>query len=405
MLTRTLSRLFLPILLCLFVVAGVPAINPPEAPTRYMTQFHAVTAPSVEACRHQAVVATVKSIAGRTYFSNLLLRGRDLIVPYLEQYGERFVVRVDVRKNEVRGRARYMEMDVVVDSEKLFKDLQEKRFFYRPALRPLFYIFMAETFDEQQVEERTGRTQILQILNGETLEAGATGQLAYRYLWQNPVLVADDPAIPVAEKTEVVLAEPSAYADPFAEEGGLLQAAREALRNEVEVFLAGSCKTESIAKKEIYFDSYHYVKTQCDLRLVRADTQEVLAHEVIAVSAAHLDAEEARRIATRSAIQKVVPSLLDVYNQSWDKMVLGEANLRVMAIGVSADNIQVLKEVIARIDPDVEIYRRGDLADVAVITVDWNGSHEDLVEMLKLSEFPEFQIEYDPSKGLVLEVL
>ncbi len=39
------------------------------------------------------------------------------------------------------------QSEVAVDNEKLYADLDEKRFLYRPALRPVFYLFLSETFD------------------------------------------------------------------------------------------------------------------------------------------------------------------------------------------------------------------------------------------------------------------
>lgn len=400
------SRLFA--LMGLWVLFGMslPAMDPPQPAYPRFTATYELEGENEEAVIHKAKLRAVKTCVGRIYFADYMLRARSLLDPYIEQYLDRFVAQLRVRESGIKAGSWKMKLDVVVDCVKLYEDLHEKRFIYIPAYRPLFYVFMAETFDGQNVEDRAGRDYLLEKINEE--KVGEDNELikpAYRYLWLDEPARADNPMIPAAEKQEYVMEVISPYQNPLAGPEALAAACREAERNEVEVFLAGKLETITEEKKEVYFDNYTYVKTTCELALVRADTGEVLASERNAVSAAHLDPEEARRRASRAAIDKTVPSLFAWFDANWRNMILREGKLRVMVLSPQEEDFGVVSNILMGLGEDVRIYTRSLYGQVAVYNVDWEGSTKDLIERVRVTRFPRFHMVFVKPDGIILQKL
>ncbi|MFW6303837.1 MAG: hypothetical protein ACOC2L_04380 [Candidatus Sumerlaeota bacterium] len=102
-----------------------------------------------------------------------MLRARNLLQAYLERNAETFVTRYNINANEVRGGQRFLDVDIIVDLEKLYDDLNSKRFIYEPAFRPVFYLFLSEQYNGQAAGQPLAREIILNELAGRE----------YRYLW------------------------------------------------------------------------------------------------------------------------------------------------------------------------------------------------------------------------------
>jgi len=365
-----------------------PIPSAPLLPGRYQ-----ISGSSEEAVIKEARARALRSAIGRIYFTDYMLRARSLLEAYVDRYSDNFVARQKVWTSEIRGGRRYMDIEVVVDCKKLYDDLNEKKFLYRPAFRPIFYLFLAETYNGQPVEDMFGRKHLLQITNLRE----------YRYLWQDHPSKANDPSIPASQKTEVDLITISAHQDPTTSATELAKACREAQRYEIEVFVAGTIETKTVRNKEVYFDNYTYVETRCTLSLVRSDTGEILSTVSTTVSAAHMDPEEARRMATADALDKLAPQLFGVFDKQWDKMILRKADLRIMVIGLNDVAVNVLRQLITGISPEAEIYTRCSFADVGVLTVTWNGKAQDLLHTLRLDGFPSVRMFYVEPNGLILE--
>ncbi|MFP4581564.1 MAG: hypothetical protein ACLFQ6_12630 [Candidatus Sumerlaeia bacterium] len=406
MLPRVLRMPLLVSAICLFVlsISFAQDIIPPKPASPYLTERYEVVGDDLDGALKNAHVRAINSAVGRLYFTDYMLRARTLVEPYVSQHHKEFIVREEIFENRLRGGQRFLDVEVVVDCEKLWADLVEKRFIYRPAFRPLFYVFMSETFDEAEVTSKDGRNYLLELMNGKEM-AAKFDKLPYRYLWQDPPLLADDPNIPASDKSEVVMTTISPYKDPSVDMESLMAACREAQRNEVEVFVAGSIETKTVKKEKLYFDDYTYVETYVSLKLVRSDNGEILFSRDTRVSGAHKDAAEARRMATYSALNKIAPPMFAAFDAMWDKMILRAAKLRIMAVGQESPQLDTIKELIKAAVPNVDIYTRSEFSNIGVINIDWDGDTADLIQRLKLVEFPQMHIVFVAPNSMILELL
>lgn len=407
MLSRAIRMPLLLVVLCALAFSvRAQGLTPPKPATPYLSLRYDTTGQTVEEARKEAHLRAIRNAVGRLYFTDYMLRARTLLTPYLAAHHNDFIARETIFENRLQGGQRFLDIEVVVDCEKLWADLFEKRFVYRPALRPLFYVFMSETFDGAEMVDHSARTHLLELMNGKDL-ATRFDKLPYRYLWADPPLRADDPAIPVSDKTEVVLANPSPYKDPSVSAEALAEACREAQRNEVEVFIAATVETKTTEKTDVYFESYTYVETFCSLKLVRSDTHEILAVAETRVSAAHPDADQARRVAAASALSKIAPEIFTAFQSVWDKTVLRKAKIRVMTVGKDGvADLATVRELVKAAVPEATVYTRAAFANIGVMNVDWSGGEiADLIRRLQLSNHPQYNIVFVAPDSLILEIL
>jgi hypothetical protein len=398
------SRVLLTSILVLLVSAPcVDAFDPPQPDEPLLTLRFALDGKTEEGLIESAMVQAVRSATGRLYFTEFMLRGRELLSAYVGRHAGNFVPRYNIHSSEIRGGRYFVDIEVVVDVAALYKDLTEKRFLYRPFYRPVFYLFIAETFDGALVTEQVGRTQLLDTLSDRK----------YRYLWADPPLKANNSDIPASEKTEVLLRDPRPDQDMRAD---LAAACAKAQRNEVEIFITGRIETTTDRAEKVYFDDYHFVQTHCTLELVRADTGEVLSRYETTTKAGNVDVQQAVRTATTAAVKEVAPNLLEAYDKQWGKTVLGNkqwgnpefrrSNLvRVMAIGLEDDEVSVLREILAGVSAQAEVYTHSEFADVAVLNVCWDGETAELLNLLRQAQHPGFQIRVQEPDGLILDIM
>ncbi|HBF33865.1 TPA: hypothetical protein DDW35_04820 [Candidatus Sumerlaeota bacterium] len=401
----------------LLTAVSAQAQSGPVPSERYLRQHYVLTGPDEATVLMDARSRALRSATARIFFTDYLLRARNLITPYLEQNYAPFISHERVSKSEIQGGKRYVEVDITVDCEKLFRDLDEKKFLYRPAIRPVLYVYMAENFNGVPVSDFTGRQRILEEINKR-------GEV--RYLWEEDAKRPtrnNDVTVPVTEKKEVVMTDISPYEDPTLTSATLLAACREAERNEVEVFLAGAMILKTVREnKEVYFDKFQAVEAKCTLQLVRADTGEVLSTVSTAFTAQDRDLDAARKLAARSVIEKMMPELLSTFDKKsmptfttvdkprkptskWDRMMLREADLRLMTVGLNSDVLETVRQILAGLGGNVEMLTRSSFAGTSVISVTWPGQMSDLFNRLHQTVFPGLNVIFIPPNGMILQVI
>lgn len=405
MITR-LSTYLLAIALLIATLAPSFALDPPTADPPILISRYELTGENESDMVDSAKIRAVRSAVGRLYFTPLMLRARSLLGIYLDKNAERFVSRLIIHENEIRGGSRFMDIEMTVDVEKLYGEMHTLKFFYRPAFRPIFYAFLAETFDGQNVQAPVGRIRLLENLYDRQ----------YRYLWAEK---ADDPTIPVPEKKELAVRSdsPTPVVAPDKDlSENLMAACREAQRNEVEVFITGSIKTTSERQEKVYFDDYYFVKTVCDLMLVRSDTGEVLARAHTTTIAGHIDQSKAIASATEAAVDIVTPRILDSFDNQWGKTILSDKRwgkpslrksnlLRVMITGTDDNTLDVFRQILTSVDSEAELYTRSYYADIAVLSLCWDGEMKKLLALLKETQHPAFKLTVVGQDSLILELL
>ena len=145
--TALLRRLFLTVSIFSLATSIVWALDPPVPDQRILTLHYEMTGESEQEMLAQGCNRVVKSAVGRVYKTGYMLRALDLLDSYINKNCHKFIARRSLNASEVRGGQRYIDLEVAVDVEKVYADLTEKQFLYRPALRPIFYIFLSETYD------------------------------------------------------------------------------------------------------------------------------------------------------------------------------------------------------------------------------------------------------------------
>jgi hypothetical protein len=358
---------------------------------RFRTTHYELTGPTEAALVKEAGINAVDSAIGRIYFSDRILRARDLLDMYIEKSWQEFIARTDIKTSEIRGGSRFLSIDVTVDLKRLDEKLNELKFVYRPSLLPIFYIFLSETFDGSPVADPVGRKLLLTTIAEREL----------RYLYAEN---ADNFDIPASEKREKIIA-PLNDADVSESSETLAMACREAQRNEVEVFVTGSIETKSLKSELVYFDDYKFVETTCTLMLVRSDTGEILKKVVGTRSAGNVDALQAVKASTEGAVEQVRGELFDAFADVWPKEILDKATVRIMVTRANEPVLAMLKRVLGGLSPDAEVYTRGQYGDVAVLTVSWNGEREALVSLLRRTLYPAFAMSFPEDNEIVLEIV
>lgn len=391
--------------LWLTALTPVFAFKPPVANPSILVKRYEMTGENEADLVSEAMLDTVRSAAGRIYFTELMLRARNILDAYLAKNVESFVTRHEIFVSEVRGGQRFLDVEVTVDVRALYERLHTMKFFYRPEFRPFFYAFVAETFDGDLVTAPVGRKRLLKIL----------GEGQYRYLWDK---ASDDPGVPLAEKKEVRVRADSPTPDVTPEtdmSDNLMAACREAQRHEVEVFITGKIETKTTSEETVYFDKYFFVKTYCELKLVRSDTGLVLASAHTTTAAGHVDQAKAIQNASEAAVADVTPKLLGVFDKQWGKTILadnrwGKQTLRksnvvkIMTVGADAEMLGLLRRILAGVASDAEVYTLTTYADIAVLTLSWNGKTEELLALLHQTQHPGFTLTVAKPNGLILEL-
>ena len=379
------------LLLAVVCEAQVPPPSPePTAPI--LTYSYDLYGSNLSDITKEAALKAIKSSVGRVYFSDFMIRGRALLDAYLDQNYSSYIARSKVKKTEIRGGRRFAQVEISVDLGALYQDLAEKRFFYRPALRPLFYIFLQENHDGEPTVP-AGRLRIQEILE----------ERQYRYLWEEGF---DKPTIPVAEREEVVIADPLPRQNAGQSAAMLQEASNQAQRHEVEVFFTGSFDTKTSREEKVYFEDYTYVETSATLQLVRSDTAEVMAELHTITSAGNPVPQKAVETSHRAAVDALAPKLLEAYSAQWPNSVLQKANVRVMITGVTPDTLPLFRQMLKQSAPEAALYVRSIFADVAVLALSWpEGSESRLGDLLRSTFYPAFRATEVAPGRLMLEAL
>jgi hypothetical protein len=167
----------------------------------------------------QATTEALMSVAGRVYFLDRVLLSRDILPKYFDKNGDRFVRRVSVTGRRLVAGKPSFNLELIIDQDALLNDLEEKRFIFRPKLRPFVYVFLDQTVDgAPDTAEQRGRKAMEDVIRDRDL----------RYA---------DHGAPSMETPDMdISASPEAF----------LIGRQAAQRNEIEVALAGKMVTRPV---------------------------------------------------------------------------------------------------------------------------------------------------------------
>jgi hypothetical protein len=338
--TNRITASILALLACLLAAGTVAAFEPPKPITPRLTLRYQKLGEKEDVLVREAMVQAVRAGVGHIYFANVMLRGLDILDPYIRQNVQTFIPRHEVLVSEIRGGQRYVDVEIVVDMEKLYQDLHEKQFLYRPALRPIYYAAFSETLNGEPVASQFGRTYLIRKLNDQP-------ERRFRFLWTDDV---DDPAVPVTKTQAVSVENVPADADVS---DRLAEACRELQRHEVEFFLTGTIQTSTTRSVELFLntDPTHFVETHARIQMVRSDTGQVIRSVNIRKVSGNVDLNKAMEDAVASAMDVAATQLFDDFAGMWGKTVQEKADVRILVAGATADHLNVLHVLLNTLTP------------------------------------------------------
>ncbi len=159
----------------------------------------------------QSRTDALMSLAGEVYYKDRILLSQDLMPKYFQQNGDRFIRASYISNRHIVGGKPNFDLTLLVDRDALMRDLEEKRFVFRPALRPLFFVFLDQTVNGVKDDQQRGRAAMEAVINDRN----------QRYAEENLPSMAN------------INQDITASKDLF------LEARRAAQRNEVEVAFSG----------------------------------------------------------------------------------------------------------------------------------------------------------------------
>ena len=237
-----------------------------------LTEFNfTLQGPDQELLIRKATSQALLSLAGRVYFLDRLILARDMLPRYFDQNGDRFVRRVHVSNQTFEAGQPKFDLQLIIDEDLLLKDMEEKRFIYRPKLRPFFFVFLEQVVNgKPDTEAQRGRKAIEDVLRDRNL----------RYA---------DHGVPSMTNHDV---------DITANEEIFLEGRTAAQRNEIEVVLTGSL-TARMTDLEVPVSEQDWAKHTLEVTVQsEALSEPVAAHLPLSDLLGKLDqALEARKAA------------------------------------------------------------------------------------------------------------
>ncbi|MDX2177057.1 MAG: hypothetical protein SF028_11370 [Candidatus Sumerlaeia bacterium] len=324
---------------------------------------------SREAALTAARQAAVKGSAGRVLLGESLIMADELLDLYLDRYYDKFVTATEVVTEDFVGGRNVVRSRVFVDYQSLVKDLDEKRFLFTPAPRPVVLSFLAEKMDN----ETTAEGIALSALNVSFL---ATGMKPF-----SGSLPAADPQDPSTV--------PSLARDVAQTPATLAEALVLAQRNGAEVLVTGTATTSESMSDRFYYDNYLFYECTMETKLLRVDTGEVLFTARATGNAAAVNRSEAIQTAIQRAATSIADQYYDKLTDHWGFVVRANtADYQVMLTGADEELQRVVARHLERLGGGTEVALRKAFDKTAVLVVRTDASRQDVLEQIASCSFP-----------------
>jgi hypothetical protein len=333
---------------------------------------------NADAVMQEASIRALTSTAARLYYGNYVLVGRDLLRPYLSANGDAFILDREVlsQRGTADGRRR-VKVRVVVDTDKLYDDLDSKHFIAEPKFRPVMAVTLAETLNDEPIQIPLGRAVLQELL-----------------------ILADMRVedLPLAGGMDGV----DAAADPE-----LLRRGRaEAERLDGDVLVTGSAHLYGPSSRVILFDQFYEVSGSLRLQFIRIDSGHVLRTYSGTFTATADTAETAIRRCLIGLASEAVQRMTAGFLEEWESTMLDRSDYRVCIMGATPDQIGVFQEQLRSLSPEAQSYLKSNFADVAVLNVNLPGTRPEQFEnFLRRQRAPQFKIIPNGRGGYELRVI
>lgn len=310
--------------------------------------------------KEQAVTAT----AGRVLLDDKLLRADELLEKYLRNYASNFVLGVEVLNDEFTGGYTVLKSRVFVDYAKLVDDLREKRFLYEPAYTPQFFVFLDETLDGREIDQKPAR---------EILSNALTTQGFKPY---DGMDISDPPA-------NVNILE-----DPLLLRSAIVSAER---RN-IEIIITGEARMTLREESDVYYDHFYFYDCEMDVQMVRVDTGEVLLSKTAKNSGSARDRAEAISLAIQRTARIIADEFYTEYRATWPKLVQSRATYEILLTGTDDELINIISQHLERAEPNTRIFVKKKFDGTAILSVDTAADRDAIIETLRMCPYPTLKI-------------
>lgn len=336
-----------------------------------------LTGRSLDDIRNEAKQRAISTTVGSLYFENRFVVAPELLDVYLERRIDQFIAGIKAVNLQQGVGSITADIQVAVNRGRLERDLEEKRFFYEPKIRPFFHISLAETASGAPVASGPGRDQVANTL---------------RELLARP--------------TPFSISTPAPTLDVEANQELLFEAMVAARRQGIELILTGSVSAREERRERLYFQDYIFSEADIHLKLVRVQDGTVMREVRIAGRGSDPDPARSAENAIRRAAQDATHQILDGFFDEWRRISLDEGDYRIlvrevneselnsflnrlrsMSEGVQADETGTDRVVNAR------VYLKSYVNNVAVINVFFKGDRAQLEQAIRESRYPQFIVQ------------
>lgn len=320
---------------------------------------------SIEQVVADASMRGLLSTASRLYYGNFVIIGRDLLEPYLRQNGEKFVVQAKVLGEQaVEGGQRRVNVEVSIDTEGLYNDLDTKHFIAEPNYRPVMVVALAESLNDQPNSIPLARVTLQELLR------------------QVDMRVEDQE-----------LGQGLDSLDLTTDESLLRQGRLEAQRLGADILVTGTTRLYGPESRVILFDQFYEVSGGLTLHFIRTDNGEVLR--------SWEGTYTAKATAPELAIEQcffnlggdgVVDLSRDFLNE-WQNTMLDRTEYRFCVTGADEKLVDVLGNELRALSPEAQVYLKSHYSDVAVLNFNLPGTDREKVEdFLHKHRAPQFKV-------------
>lgn len=310
-----------------------------------------------------ASINAVQKCIGRLYASKYLIMARPLLENYLARYYSKFIYSVETVNKRHIGDDVEMELNIYVLFDELAKDLKEKRFLYIPRYKPYFAVFIEEKLDGQPASELIAHEQVKNVLKDR----------AVRLL-------------------ETAIMYPPSNVDITKEPELLSSALKEAQKNGIELIISGDSQTRLVKKQQLYYDVFYFYENSLTLKLIRADTGEILFEKSHIQLAYDTDEQQAIKNCIIFSTQVVANALIDYYTEIWDKLFLNNVDYQILISGINKEHLKLLTKGIKSLHPQAEVYIRAFYKNTVVLNLMYPGTKDELQHLIKTFSYPNFRI-------------
>lgn len=318
---------------------------------------------SQEEAELQAKREAVLAAAGRVLIEDKLIRADELLVKYINRYAENFVRGVEITNDEFTEGFVVLDTRVFIDYKALIEDLEEKKFLYQPAYKPMFGIFMEERLQGDKIEQEVARKTMENSLR-------VVGMKPYEGQIESPPV-----SINVGEDPEL-----------------LEQAFIAAERRNIELIVTGESNTSLREQKKLYYDEFFFYDCEMRISVYRVDTGEKFFETSGRNSGSAKDRGDAVELAIQRTADNLAESVETAYQGFWPGVVQGKRKFEVLLTATDDELTRITSEYLKRLGSGTVISTRITFDRSAVLTIDTAADRQALLEALRASPYPSLTV-------------